>query len=80
MTLSRLIRCKLQPRKAGIEAVSGDQLVVRTFGDDAPALHHHDPVGLFHRRQTVRNHEGCAVLGQGRDGLLHGPLAFGVQR
>ena len=55
-------RSKLQPCQTRIKPVFGHQLVMCTFGDNAAFLQHHDPVGFFDCRQTVRDDQRRAVL------------------
>ena len=49
-------------------------------GRDAPGLHHHDAVGLFHGGQTVGHDQRRAIRAQPVDGGLHQPLTLGIQR
>src|SRR6185436_1944340 len=47
--------------EAGVGAIAGDQLGVRTAFDDAPTLHDDDLVRVFDRRQSMRDDQRGAV-------------------
>ena len=62
----RALRAALRGRelKVGQMAVKRrlvDQLFRRASGGDPTTIHQKDPVGAHHRRQPVRNNNGCSV-------------------
>ena len=53
---------------------------MRALGDDAPVIHHDDPVRLEHRRQAMRDDQRGAAFHQPLQRLLDGAFALRVER
>ena len=53
---------------------------MRASGGDPATIHQQDPVGANHRRQPVRNDNGCAVAHQPLQRRLHRRLGPRIQR
>ena len=66
-----------QPRVERIAATSSSCV---PGGDDAPALHHGDPVGVAHRREPMRDDQHGAPRHQPLERELHHALALGIER
>ncbi len=71
---------ELQLGEAGIEPVLLDQLLVGAGRHHAAVIHDHDPVGLEHGRQAVRDDQRRPPAPQLLERLLNQPLALGVER
>src|SRR5258708_40140659 len=66
---------QLLPVDRGVEAVAGDQLLVRPALRDSSLLQHEDLVGLAHSRDAVRDDDRGAPAhdaAQARENLLLG--------
>ena len=46
----------------GVRAFFEQQFRVIAYFNNAAIFHHHNPIGLLNRGQTVRNHERGAVV------------------
>jgi hypothetical protein len=60
--------------------IVSDELLVRAGLDDAPVMHHDDPVGPLDRRQPMGDDQRCASFHQSCQRPLHSPLGLGIQR
>jgi hypothetical protein len=67
----------VQPR---ISTATGQQLRGGALLDDAPPLHHDDPVCVLDGGQAVRHDQGGATQHEFLQGVLHQALRFVVQR
>ena len=59
--------------------VAGQQLGVASLLDNPSTVHHHDDVGVLDGGKTMRNAQRGAPIHQGFQGILHQPLALGVE-
>src|SRR5687768_1915847 len=71
---------ELEPGEARIEAALAHELRMRALGDDRAALHHHDALGVLHRREAMGDGKRGAALLQRIESLLHQALRGGVER
>ncbi len=79
--LSRpLDRRELQRREPRVKPMLADQGFVRSLGDDTAVVEDHDPVGLEHGRQPVRDDHDSAPIQKAIQGLLDEALALRVER
>ena len=61
-----------------IKPILLDKLLMRSFLNDLPLIHHQNLVSVFNRCQTVSNDNDRFPNGQLADGLLDQMLVFGV--
>src|SRR5262245_1096798 len=78
--LADAMQASLQTPQVRVAAARLHQLVMRAILDDAPAVERDDAGGRTHRRQSVRDDEHRAALGDVLHVLLNDALAFVVQR
>ena len=71
---------ELQGGQARIKAAGPHEFVVRPTVDQATLIDDRDTVGLLNRRQAVGDHQRGASDPETVQGLLHGTLAFRVER
>ncbi len=54
---------RLQPEQMCIGATGGQKCLVRPVFNDFALLDHNDAVGHAHRREAMRNKQGCGTSG-----------------
>src|SRR3954468_15308159 len=79
ITRSRSI-AELRPLERSVRAVQRRELGGRPALDDAAVLQHDDLVGVFDRRQAMRDHERRAVAHEFQQRFLESPFRFVVER
>ena len=71
---------ELELVKFGIYAPGLEQLCVLARFDDAPAIQHHDDIGLLNRGKPVGDADRGAALHELFERRLDDPFGFGIER